>query len=1366
MDVPEGGIVQNLVLEGDLNQNTLGMMAVTNDGTIEGCTVLGSISGFNVAGFVYENYGTISNCVSSASVEGTGKVAGITIFNEYTGVITGCKNTGMIYKHYEAANTYREPIGGIAAENYEGTIESCINSGAITNEDGDWGHAGGIAGYSEYSTISGCANNGSINSTTASAGGIVGYGYAMDVSDCHNTGIVISQGSSGTSGGILGTSQDGNISCCYNTGQIQATGSGNSIAGGIVGWIYSASGALLEKCWSSGTIAGRYAGGTAGQIGYYATNTCYLRNCYNTGAVNGGVQAGGIVAQQQPDSSIEGCYNTGNVSTSATSSTETGGICASATSSSAVIKNCYALNENVSDIHGSGARIRRWRNADFENNYAWEKMLVCGQTVADGNAANKDGENISSGQLTASAGTDVWSALPDDVWSKSEGKLPVLIGVDEEFQNASLPQHIVNDAATEPEDITLQGEGTEANPYQITTAEEWAYIASKMNDRNVRDSWLKSSYILTKDLDLSQTVVESAATGGTYYAFQGVLDGNGHKITGMNQNMTGLFAYVGNTGVIKNLIVESHQTQTADGEYLALLAGQNAGTITNCHVSGALVLTTNQSRSAGGIAGTNSGTIENSSASVEIVVSGTQPSAGGVAGSNSGTIRNSNASVELYASGTKPYVAGIAGSNSGTIANCYSTGEVISDSYYAGGIAAYQSGSSASVSGCYSSASVSGTSAGGIMGYLYAGSVTGSVALGEMAAGKTHEGRIARDIRSGATLSENKAWEGMVNANGALLESALTGAADNKNGASVRSGLLQEAAFWEMSGFSTDTWQLQDNMLPALAGQAALPMPLWLVEDTVPVLVGDGTPENPYEINDAKTLSYIVDLMQQDAAYLGASYKLTADIDLTGVTWSALGTESAPFTGIFDGNDHRISHLKLVVNAPYQGFFGVTEGAVIRNLIVQGSVTGADFTGGLVGYAKEGTVIESCQSKIDVIGYTLDGATAGGIVGLNEGTIRHCIQKGSVYTQKAAGGIAGKNAGIIEHCYSIGTLTAGAYGFSDTAIVTGGIAAENEGTIRFCAAMEESMTLASDTGVMAKIAASNTGTLENNYAWSEMRLKGTLVSDDENVGLNGTDSAITLITGKTRLFPADYWVITKNYYPMLIGQTDMNYLLPHQVANGQELIGALSLDLTAPQAGAAPETMLAGEGWSAQIQWTPLPSGIFDYATAYSAVITVSPAEGYVLTGNTVYTLNGTEVEAAAVSGGCVSVSYVFEATADKTPETSESEETDSTEETSDTSDTEETVDTDETADSGQTEDTSQTSDTDESLETTDSQSGQSQDTSDASQSESQKPAGNGDAPKTGDPTAVTLLFAVLLLSAAGICIVLSKKEKDRKDAA
>ncbi len=79
-------------------------------------------------------------------------------------------------------------------------------------------------------------------------------------------------------------------------------------------------------------------------IAGYAEN-CIIRNCYNTGSIEGKIKnAAGIAGQTKTTVTIENCYNTGNITTSATSTPRVGGIAgygAVSSGNEAIVANCY-----------------------------------------------------------------------------------------------------------------------------------------------------------------------------------------------------------------------------------------------------------------------------------------------------------------------------------------------------------------------------------------------------------------------------------------------------------------------------------------------------------------------------------------------------------------------------------------------------------------------------------------------------------------------------------------------------------------------------------------------------------------------------------------------------------------------------------------------------------------------------------------------------------------------------------------------------------------------------------------------------------------------------------------------------------------
>ena len=313
------------------------------------------------------------------------------------GSITECLNAGNLHIVYAEADTYATPAAGIAAFAYA-PVSGCTNEGTVTNEDGDYGHAAGIAGYLSDSTVSGCTNTGKIVGP-ACTGGIAGYSQYCSVIESANAGTVAGSTSAARStGGIIGELYEGNVTKCCNTAQV--SGAGTSPTGGIVGWVYGDTSGIVSENWNSGAVTGNNAGGIAGQLGYMS-DKCQIENCYNLGAISGTAYAGGIcgfISSGHGD--IQDSYSTGTVKLNGTGFADVAGICGNGVNSA--LSGCYALNESVTNSSGSSVeRVRRWDHNNLSGNYAWNQMLLNGQTVNCTDASDPDGADVTSEQLPA-----------------------------------------------------------------------------------------------------------------------------------------------------------------------------------------------------------------------------------------------------------------------------------------------------------------------------------------------------------------------------------------------------------------------------------------------------------------------------------------------------------------------------------------------------------------------------------------------------------------------------------------------------------------------------------------------------------------------------------------------------------------------------------------------------------------------------------------------------------------------------------------------------------------------------------------------------------------------------------------------------
>ena len=234
------------------------------------------------------------------------------------------------------------------------------------------------------------------------------------------------------------------------------------------------------------------------------------------------------------------------------------------------------------------------------------------------------------------------------------------------------------------------GDGTEAKPYQISSAAELYWFAGLVNgtltDGTVQNkaAWAELTTDITVNTDVldddgnPNSGLEAWTPIGSYgdkgdEAYTGTFDGDRHTISGLyvnGGNQVGLFGYVGTGGKIQNVgVVDSyiHANSDVGGSYVGGVCGYNhGGIIENCYNTGDV----SGDNSVGGVCGYNffGGFITSCYNTGN--VSGSDNSVGGVCGVNGGRIENcwNIGSV----SGNTNYTGGVCGWNiGGTITNCY-----------------------------------------------------------------------------------------------------------------------------------------------------------------------------------------------------------------------------------------------------------------------------------------------------------------------------------------------------------------------------------------------------------------------------------------------------------------------------------------------------------------------------------------------------------------------------------------------------------------------------------------------------------------------------------------------------------------------
>ena len=156
------GTVKNVMMEdvqitSNRSSGFAGGVAGYSDGTIENCSVSGSVSGtVYVGGVVGAQWnGSITGCSSSATVKGTVYVGGVTGQTNSSATLTACYATGNVI--IEIAPTKNISGGGLVGMNGGKGVRACYATGNVTSTGSSTGnvHIGGFLG-DNYTTVTAC----------------------------------------------------------------------------------------------------------------------------------------------------------------------------------------------------------------------------------------------------------------------------------------------------------------------------------------------------------------------------------------------------------------------------------------------------------------------------------------------------------------------------------------------------------------------------------------------------------------------------------------------------------------------------------------------------------------------------------------------------------------------------------------------------------------------------------------------------------------------------------------------------------------------------------------------------------------------------------------------------------------------------------------------------------------------------------------------------------------------------------------------------------------------------------------------------------------------------------------------------------
>lgn len=308
-------------------------------------------------------------------------------------------------------------------------------------------------------------------------------------------------------------------------------------------------------------------------------------------------------------------------------------------------------------------------------------------------------------------------------------------------------------------------------------------IDSAEDLNNIRNN-LSGSYILTTDIDLSETVWGYVYAddlpdsqgwdpiGTSSNQFTGSFNGNGYTISGLyinrpSMDYVGLFGYTNGAEISK---INLEYAIIGGRNYTGTLVGRHYGEISNVSVI------------RGNILGTSF--------------------VGGLVGENNGVISNSYATGTL--TGLSESVGGLVGRNFNKISTSYAAVDVDSLSHYVGGLVGYNDTGSYkdSILNSYATGNVNGGSwTGGLVGLNYSGTINYTYATGSVTAGSIVGGLVARNNNTVGNT-------GIVG--NSYYNSCTTGQTDTGKGdRKTTTEMVQENTFssWDFS----NTWSINEG---------------------------------------------------------------------------------------------------------------------------------------------------------------------------------------------------------------------------------------------------------------------------------------------------------------------------------------------------------------------------------------------------------------------------------------------------------------------------------------------------------------------------------------------------------------------------
>ena len=684
-----------------------------------------------VAGSCIENIKILANC----SVEGKNYVGGIA--GMASGDIGNCENHAKV----NGANV----VGGIVGNYWQSvkSIISCANYGVVTGSEEC---VGGIAGYFNSGTIQNCANYGDITGADF-VGNLIGDGYICNLNNVLGTGNVIATSDTESAGLLVGRIQDSSSTAsgilAYNS-SAKLTINGTEQTGDAVKSVGQGSLTSAEKIMAftaeqlkSGMVANLLQKNVSGSAKWGqklntddypllgSADEVYLDGNVTTNCLGEQVSAftntkpaqDGTLTVKHGDSPIHHesvaatCTTDGNIEywecnlchKSFSDKLLTQGVSTLVVSATGhkygendkctmcqkeipsltlgnnliTIEKTYGSRDEISGYNlykytaPEDGRLQVTANSNGNNTCGtlWESPTAASRLIYDDSSNWPDFKII----YTVTKGTTYYIGAREFDGNAIEGE--VKLNVKMNGLEGELP-------------TGMTGKGTEAEPFELKTADHLAWFRDFVNEGNMKACAKIADDVKEIDMstvchkaDAEKQVAELSWTPIGNFAsnkYQGTFDGNGKTISNLYiinaaSEHLGFFGYA-EKGSIKNITFDNAKVKTTADDYrtgiLVGVAGsciENIKILANCSVEG--------KNYVGGIAGMASGDIGNCENHAK--VNGANV-VGGIVGNYWQSVKSIISCANYgVVTGSEECVGGIAGYfNSGTIQNCANYGDI------------------------------------------------------------------------------------------------------------------------------------------------------------------------------------------------------------------------------------------------------------------------------------------------------------------------------------------------------------------------------------------------------------------------------------------------------------------------------------------------------------------------------------------------------------------------------------------------------------------------------------------------------------------------------------------------------------------